>query len=64
MQSLSVTGFILFIMGLVTLTPEIYLSGIMVMVTSVGLTMKHLEEQRIEANTPVNHSTYETYGSW
>jgi hypothetical protein len=63
-QSLSVTGFILFILGIATLTPEIYLSGVMVMVTSAGLTIKALEDQRADAISPETIPTYETYGSW
>lgn len=64
-QSLSVTGFVLFLLGLVTLTPEVYLSGVIVMLTSAGITVKALEAQRVE-----NSLEYETlipnesYHSW
>lgn len=64
-QSLSVTGFILFFLGIVTLTPEIYLSGVMVMLTSASLTIKALEAQRMDDSlgyeAPVPN---ETYYSW
>ena len=63
-QSLSVTGFILFVLGILTLTPEIYLSGIMVMMTSAGITLKALEAQRIDSTNPEHTSTQDGYDSW
>ena len=63
-QSLSVTGFILFILGIATLTPEIYLSGVMVMLTSAGLTLKGLEDERTQTVETAEMPAYETYGSW
>lgn len=61
-QSLSVTGFVLFLLGIVTLTPEIYLSGVMVMFTSAGLTMKSLETQRVQETFATEPN--DTYHAW
>ena len=64
-QSLSVTGFVLFLLGLATLTPEIYLSGVMVMFTSASLTMKALEAHRVEESmVPETTVPNETYHAW
>ena len=64
-QCISVTGFILFVMGLVTLTPEIYLSGVIVMFTSAGLQLNAIEAQRIEESRPhEQHISAENYYSW
>jgi flagellar biosynthesis component FlhA len=64
-ESLSVTGFVLFLLGIITLTPEIYLSGVMVMFTSASITMKALEAQRHQETFSTESTTPNlTYGSW
>lgn len=56
-QPMSLTGFVILILGLLTLTPEIYISGIMVMLISVSLQIKYFEGQRIQENiVPINVS--------
>ena len=60
---MSVTGVILFLLGLATLTPEIYFSGIMVMFTSAGLQLKALEKERLEETTP-SFPPEDAYYSW
>ena len=61
-ESISVTGLTLFIVGIITLRPEICLSGLIVMFTSAGITLKDLESQRIK-NTFENDTNESSY-SW
>jgi hypothetical protein len=61
---MSVTGLILFLLGMATLTPEIYMSGIMVMFTSAGLQLKALEAERLEEAAPNYPPPEEAYHSW
>ena len=64
-QPMSVTGVILFLLGLATLTPEIYMSGIMVMFTSAGLQLKTLESEREQEQSPATFPPpEEAYYSW
>lgn len=47
-RPMSITGLVIFFMGLITLNPEIYLSGFMVLLVSVSMQMKQFEIQRQE----------------
>lgn len=66
LQKTTVTGFIIFLLGLLTLTPEIYIPGIVVMLISSTSTVTAFEIQRLESHQapmdepPANH----TYYSW
>ena len=56
-RPMTLTGFILLILGLVTYTPEIYLSGILVMFISATLQLKYLETAREEAQLNPTQNT-------
>jgi flagellar biosynthesis component FlhA len=62
-QPMTLTGFILFFLGLVTMTPEIYFSGIFVMFLSASLQIKDLEKHRIEQQGLDDTSFVPTYAS-
>ncbi len=56
---MAITGFILLLLGLITFTPEIYLSGILVMFISATLQLKYLESTREEAQfNPTQNTSY------
>lgn len=66
-KPMTLTGFILFFLGLVTMTPEIYFSGIFVMFLSASLQLKELEKHRLDDHhsTPDNSTLeYTNYASW
>ena len=64
-QKMTLTGFIIFLLGIVTLTPEIYFSGIIVMALSVAVELKDVEKMaQGTQGVPDNHSHPPTYGSW
>lgn len=66
-RPMSLTGFVILVLGILTLTPEIYISGVMVILVSVSLQMNYFETQRVEQNiVPVNTTpaSAEAYYSW
>jgi hypothetical protein len=64
-QKMTLTGFILLVLGLITLVPEIYMSGIIVLVISASLQIKDMEAMRLEEQLPgeavPNQSTYHAW---
>lgn len=52
-RSMTITGFIIFILGMLTFTPEIFFSGIVVMVVSGTQGIQQLEVARIQETTVV-----------
>jgi hypothetical protein len=66
-KPMSLTGFVILILGLLTFTPEIYISGVMVILVSLSLQMNCFETQRIEQNIVPTNTTQvsaEAYYSW
>ena len=65
---LPLTGLVILILGLVTLTPEIYMSGLMVMIVSASMQLKYFENSRIQHQfAPMNDSqpvSADAYYSW
>lgn len=55
-QNMSITGFVLLILGFLTLIPEIYFSGILVMIISAGLHIKQFDELRLSEQEQTNWS--------
>ncbi len=54
-RSMTVTGFIIFILGMFTFTPEIFFSGIVVMFVSAIQGTQQLETMRLAETTPVTN---------
>jgi hypothetical protein len=54
-RSMTVTGFIIFILGMFTFTPEIFFSGILVMAVSAIQGTQQLETMRLAETTPVSN---------
>ena len=56
------TGFILFFFGLITMTPEIYFSGIMVIFLSASIQLNDLEKHRLDehgiTDNTINYTDY------
>lgn len=74
-RPLSITGLVIFFMGLITLNPEIYLSGFMVLLASVSMQMKQFEAQRQEmgitftntipmVDAPIQNETPAEFYAW
>jgi hypothetical protein len=66
-KPMSLTGFVILLLGILTFTPEIYISGVMVILVSFSLQLNYFETQRIEQNiVPVNTTpvSAEAYYSW
>ena len=66
-RKMTVTGFIIFVLGILTLTPEIYIPGLVVMVLSTTSTMSALEIQRVHEQhaAPIEEPIpNQTYYSW
>ncbi len=65
-QSMTVTGFIIFILGMLTFTPEIFLSGVIVMFVSAAQGIQQLENARIEEQTmqPPLTNENQSYYAW
>jgi len=65
-QNMTMTGIALFVLGLITMVPEIYFSGIIVTVLSLFVEIKDLDKKRLEEHgVPDTHPNMsETYYSW
>lgn len=65
-RHMSITGLVIFLMGLLTLNPEIYLSGFMVLLVSASMQIKQFELQRQEeiGVTPIQNQTPAELYSW
>lgn len=66
-EKTTITGLILVLLGIITFIPEIYLSGIMVMIVSSAIQVHQLETMRVENQSFADASaqtTTETYYSW
>lgn len=68
-QPMSLTGLVIFVLGLLTFSPEIYISGLMVMAVSFSLQLKYFETQRIEqhivpVNVSQNQASAEAFYAW
>lgn len=64
-SKMTLTGFIIFLLGLITLTPEIYLSGIIVMALSTTVELKDLQQQSLETQAVSEEaSLHQAYHSW
>ena len=50
-QSMTATGLTIFILGMLTFTPEIFFSGVIVMIISAAQSVKTLEAIRVEETT-------------
>ena len=50
-QSMTATGLTIFILGMLTFTPEIFFSGVIVMIISAAQSVKTLEAIRVEGPT-------------
>ncbi len=64
----TLTGVAILLMGLLTMTPEIYFSGIIVMIVSASLHISGLETIRRDLVLPANESSPQTephqFGAW
>ena len=63
-QSVTVTGFIIFILGMLTFTPEIFLSGVIVMAVSAAQSMKQLEAIAIDETTVPSSNETPNFYAW
>ena len=63
-QSMTVTGFIIFILGMLTFTPEIFFSGVIVMLVSATQGIQQLEAHRIEETTASLTTENQSYYAW
>jgi hypothetical protein len=63
-QSMTVTGFIIFILGMLTFTPEIFVSGVIVMVVSSMQGIHQLEMSRIQETTVQTTGENQSYYTW
>ena len=71
-QKMTLTGILLFALGVLTMIPEIYLSGIIVMAISASLHINDLEVKRIDEQHPAPApapaaqpaTTHFNYESW
>lgn len=63
-QSMTVTGFIIFILGMLTFTPEIFFSGVIVMVVSAANGVQQLESMRVEETTVQATGENQSYYAW
>lgn len=65
-QNMTMTGLALFVLGLITMIPEIYFSGIIVTALSLFVEIKDLDRKRLEIQetSPTTTNNTETYYSW
>ncbi len=65
-QNMTMTGLALFVLGLITMIPEIYFSGIIVTALSLFVEIKDFDKKRLEAqgDSPSTVNNSETYYSW
>jgi hypothetical protein len=50
---MTMTGLVILIMGLITLNPEIYFSGVVVMIVSAVMQIKEFQHMQVEVQSPV-----------
>lgn len=50
---MTMTGLVILIMGLITLNPEIYFSGFIVMIVSAVLQIKEFQHIQVEMQSPI-----------
>ena len=65
-HNMTMTGLAMFVLGMITMIPEIYFSGIIVTALSLIVEVKDLEKKRIEAHSFSQYSSNdsESYSSW
>ena len=66
-KKMTLTGFIIFLLGLVTLSPEIYFSGLIVMALSMTVELKEFEKQGLESQHTQSLNEQDAtnyYASW
>ncbi len=66
-KKMTLTGFIIFLLGLVTLSPEIYFSGLIVMALSMTVELKEFEKQGLESQNTQSLNEQDAnnyYASW
>lgn len=65
-HNMTMTGIALFVLGLITMIPEIYFSGIIVTALSLVVEIKDLDKKRLEteciSQEPLNKT--DAYYSW
>jgi 4-hydroxybenzoate polyprenyltransferase len=66
LHNMTMTGVALFALGLITMIPEIYFSGIIVTALSLLVEIKDLDKKRLEAQglSEPGLDANETYYSW
>lgn len=63
-QSMTVTGLIIFLLGMLTVTPEIFFSGVIVMICSTSQGIRQLETMRAEESHVQTTGENQSYYAW